>query len=112
MLYRALASFTAVYLEHLVVEESEALPALWEHCSDDEWFGILTSFRRSRSTLENLTSVLAELPTLNPSELTQMAAVGVDPTELPAISELLATILHPAQLGVLQSGIRKEGRRS
>jgi len=104
-LYRALASFTAVYLEHLAVEDAEALPALWEQCSDVELLGILSSFRASRSPLENLTSVIAQLPTLNPAELAQMASDGVDPSELPAISELVATILSPAQLGALRLAI-------
>jgi hypothetical protein len=102
-LYRALASFTALYIEHLAVEEGEVLPILWEHCSDQELLGILTSFRGSRSPLENLASLLAQLPTLNPAELTQMASLGVDSAELPALAELLATILQPAQLGGLQS---------
>jgi hypothetical protein len=102
-LYRALASFTAEYLEHLAVEEGEALPVLWEHCSDQELLGIVTSFRGSRSPLENLTSLLAQLPTLNPLEATKMVSLGVDPTELPAIAELVATILQPAQLRGLQS---------
>lgn len=101
-LYRALASFTAVYLAHLEVEEGEALPMLWEHCSDQELLGILMSFRNSRSPQENLMSVLAQLPTLNPSELAQMATAGLGPTELPALAEVLATLLRPAQLGVLQ----------
>ena len=104
-LYRALASFTALYLEHLAVEEGEALPMLWEHCSDQELLGILTSFKGSRSPLENLTSLLAQLPMLNPPEFIQMAKVGVDPTELAALGELLATILEPAQLGALQSAV-------
>lgn len=30
VVYRALAAFTATYLEHLALEEGEALPALWE----------------------------------------------------------------------------------
>jgi len=30
VLYRALAGFTATYLDHVALEEGEALPALWE----------------------------------------------------------------------------------
>ncbi len=102
-LYRALASFTSVYLEHLAIEEGEALPVLWEHCSDQELVDVLMSFRGSRSPLENLTSLLAQLPTLNSFEFTHVSTVGIDPTELPALAELLATVLEPARLGVLQS---------
>jgi len=35
-LYRTLASFTVTHLEHLAVEEGEALPLLRERCSDEE----------------------------------------------------------------------------
>jgi hypothetical protein len=42
-LYRALVAFTAAYLEHLAVEEGEALPALWGGCTDEELLGILVS---------------------------------------------------------------------
>ena len=77
VLYRALAAFTATYLEHLAIEESEALPALWEGCSDEELMSILISFKGSRSDTENLTSLLAQLPTLNPTEIAQMTAVGL-----------------------------------
>ena len=68
-LYRALASFTAIYLEHLAVEEGEALPALWGHCSDDELHGIMTSFKASRSPLENLASLVAQFLSANPLPL-------------------------------------------
>ena len=44
--YRALAAFTATYLEHLRVEEGQVLPMLWESCSDDELAGILRPFAR------------------------------------------------------------------
>ncbi len=78
-LYRALASFTGVYLGHLAVEEGEALPALWHECSDEELLGILVSFKGSRSDVENLTGLLAQLPTLNPAEMARMVAVGLGP---------------------------------
>jgi hypothetical protein len=100
-LYRALASFTAIYLGHLAVEENEALPALWERCSDDELFGIMTSFKSSLSSVENLTSVIAQLPALSPAELTHLVSVGIDTSELPSLAQLLATTLNPLQLGTL-----------
>jgi len=101
-LYRALAAFTAVYLEHLAVEEGEALPALWERCSDEELMGILVSFKGSRSDLENLTSLIAQLPTLNPVEMTHMAAVGLSGSAS-QIAELLASVLEPRHLGALRA---------
>jgi hypothetical protein len=105
VLYRALASITATYLEHLAVEEGEALPTLWEHCSDQELLGVSTSFKASRSPLENLTSLIAQLPSANPTEIAHLISVGIEPTDLPALSELLATTLQPAQLGALRQPV-------
>jgi hypothetical protein len=101
-LYRALASFTAAYLEHLAVEEGEALPTLWEHCSDQELIGIMISFKASRSRLDHLTSLIAQLPSVNPTEIAHLVSVGIDPADLPALAELLASTLEPDQLGALQ----------
>jgi Hemerythrin HHE cation binding domain len=101
-LYRALAAFTAAYLEHLAVEEGEALPALWDGCTDEELLGILASFRGSRSDAENLTSLLAELATLNPPEIERMISAGLGPVPLSDVSEILATVLDPRQLGALR----------
>jgi hypothetical protein len=101
-LYRALAAFTAAYLEHLAVEEGEALPALWDGCTDEELLGILASFRGSRSDAENLASLLAQLATLNPPEIERMVAAGLGPVPASDVSELLATVLDPRQLGALR----------
>ncbi len=100
-LYRALASFTAVYLGHLAEEEEVALPELWGTCSDEELAGILSSFRASRSELENLTAVIAQLPTLNPAERARMIKVALQ-NGTGEVSELTATILGPEQLGSLR----------
>jgi Hemerythrin HHE cation binding domain len=104
-LYRTLASFTASYLEHLALEEGEALPALWRHCSDGELLGIMTSFKASRSPLENLASLVAQLPSANPTEVARLVSVGIDPTELSSLAQLLATTLDPDQLGALQGSL-------
>jgi len=102
-LYRALASFTASYLEHLAVEEGEALPAPWGHCGDDELFGIMTSFRASLSPLEYLTSLVAQLPSANPAEAAHLVSVGIDPVQFSSLAQLLATALDPDQLGALEA---------
>lgn len=102
LLYRALATFTATYLDHLGIEEDDALPALWEGCNDEDLAGILVAFKDSRSQLENLTSLLAQLPTLNPIEMTRMTAVGLPGADA-EIAELLASLLDPRQLGALRA---------
>jgi Hemerythrin HHE cation binding domain len=105
VLYRALAAFTAIYLDHVALEEAEALPALWGGCTDEELMGILISFRGSRSDAENLTSLLAELATLNPTEITQMASAGLGQVRFSEVAEVLATLLNPSQLGALRSSL-------
>lgn len=100
-LYRALAAFTGGYLGHLAVEEGEALPALWGECSDEELLGVFASFKGSRSDIENLTSLLAQLPAVNPVEMAFMVAV-LGPVRAADLSEVLATLLSPMQLGSLR----------
>ncbi len=104
-LYRALAAFTAAYLDHLDLEEGAALPAMWEGCTDEELTGILVSFKGSRSDTENLTSLLAQLATLNPTEITRMASVGLGQVEVSDVAEILATLLNPRQLGALRCSL-------
>jgi hypothetical protein len=55
--------------------------------------------------LENLTSLIAQLPSLNPTEIAHLVSVGIDPSALSSLAELLATSLQPAQLGALQTPI-------
>jgi hypothetical protein len=100
-LYRALASFTARYLDHLAVEESAALPALWAACDDDELAGILAVFRSSRSDAENLAGVLAQLPTLNPTEAQQLLQVGLATVSEHDVGVVVATLLDPRARGAL-----------
>lgn len=104
-LYRALAAFTATYLDHLALEEAEALPALWEGCTDEELMSILVSFKGSRSDAENLTSLLAQLATLNPPEISQMVSVGLGPVPVSDLTEVLATLLEPGQLGAIRPSL-------
>ena len=105
VLYRALASVTAAYLEHLAVEEGEALPALWQGCTDEELLSIVVSFKGSRSDAENMTSLVAQLATLNPAEIAGMVAAGLGPVPLSDLAEILATLLDPAQLGALRHSL-------
>jgi hypothetical protein len=65
----------------------------------------MTSFKGSRSPLENLTSLISELPSLNPAEIAHLMSVGIDPADLSPLAELLATTLRPAQLGALQLSV-------
>jgi hypothetical protein len=98
VVYRALAAFTATYLDRLGIEEGQALPALWDGCTDEELMSILVSFKGSRSDAESLASVLAQVATLNPPEVVRMVSVGLDPIPVSDLAEVLATPLGPNQL--------------
>lgn len=108
-LYRALATFTATYLDHVGFEEARALPVLWEGFSDEELMGILVPFREARSPAENLTSLLAELATLNPTEMAEMVTTGLGGVALSDLTEILATLSSPQQLGRLHALLAQAG---
>lgn len=63
--------------------------------------GILGSFKQSRSDAENLTSLLAQLATLNPSEVARTVSLGLGQVGISEVAEVLATLLDPRQLGAL-----------
>lgn len=100
-LYRRLTSFTASYLRHLELEEGSALPALWKGHTDEGLMQILVSFRGARSEIENLTSALSQLPTLSPAERARFLSVVLGARDRGQVSELLAALLSPEQLGRL-----------
>ena len=100
-LYRTAARFTATYLGHLEREESEAMPAMWAHATDAELLMVLESFRGSRTELQNVTSLLGQLPTLSPREVAVMVAAGFDEATLSETRELLTGLLPPSQLQAL-----------
>jgi hypothetical protein len=102
-LYRSLAAFTSAYLVHLHREETEALPALWAHCTDADLAALFSEFHRSRSAATNLASLYAMAPTLNPVELRSMLASGLAGIGTHAVADVLATVLSPIQLGALRS---------
>jgi len=65
----------------------------------------MVAFRGARSEAENLTSLLAELATLNPPEIAQMASAALGPVPFSDIAEVLATLLDPRQLGALRQSL-------
>jgi iron-sulfur cluster repair protein YtfE (RIC family) len=109
-LYRALARFTAAYLEHLDDEEQKALPILWDACSDDELMGILISFKGSRTPTENLASLMAQLPTLSSPEIYRMVSAVRGEAPISDLAELLATLLRPRQLAKLNLSTISDAR--
>jgi len=71
----------------------------------DDLFGILLSFRGARSDVENLTSLLAQLPTVNPPEIARMVSIGLGPTPVSDTAEILSSLLDPARLGALRHSL-------
>ena len=67
--------------------------------------GILISFKGSRSDAENLTSLLAQLATLNPPEIARMISAGLGPVPVSDIAEVLSTLLDPRQIGALRRSL-------
>jgi hypothetical protein len=100
-LYRVACRFTLTYLAHLEREESESMPALWAQASDDELAGVLIDFHGSRTELENVTSMLGQLPTLTPQEAAGMVGAAFDAATLRETRELLTGLLPAPQLHAL-----------
>jgi hypothetical protein len=77
------------------------MPALRERATEEELYGVLTAFRGSRSELENVTSLLGQLPTVTPREAAALVAVAFDGGTLTETRELLTGLLSPAHLRAL-----------
>ena len=69
--YRALNAFIARYLEHLDREE-DAMPVLWQRCSDDELRAVMACFATSRPLDEALADIGWMLPALSGPEQAEL----------------------------------------
>ncbi|MEU9482497.1 hemerythrin domain-containing protein [Streptomyces decoyicus] len=65
-LYLALNEVISAYLAHLHVEETVAMPALWEYASEKELGAAFAAFRASRTQEQALTDLRRMLPALPP----------------------------------------------
>lgn len=65
-LYLALNELISTYLAHLHAEETVAMPALWERCTDDELRAVFDAFRASRTAEEGIADLRKMLPFLPP----------------------------------------------
>ncbi|MFD5110564.1 hemerythrin domain-containing protein [Streptomyces cinereoruber] len=66
-LYLALNEVISAYLVHLYLEETVAMPALWQKASDDELAGIFSAFQASRTPEQAVTDLQKMLPALPPA---------------------------------------------
>ncbi|MBG0850566.1 hypothetical protein I2W78_01510 [Streptomyces spinoverrucosus] len=57
----------SAYLAHLHLEETVAMPALWQYTGEEELSAALAAFRSSRTPEETLTDLRRMLPALPPA---------------------------------------------
>ncbi|MFF3684518.1 hemerythrin domain-containing protein [Streptomyces sp. NPDC002187] len=99
-LYLALNELISAYLAHLHTEETVAMPALWEHCGDDELGAVFGAFRASRTPEEALADLRRMLPSLPPADraaIVRATLAGGPGTEAGRTLAALSTTLAPAQ---------------
>ncbi|MGI5262146.1 hemerythrin domain-containing protein [Streptomyces angustmyceticus] len=98
-LYLALNEVISAYLAHLYVEETVAMPALWDHASEEELGAVYAAFRASRSPEEALTDLRRMLPALPPPTRAEIVHDVVQAAADQAGSTLAAvtTTLSPDQ---------------
>jgi hemerythrin-like domain-containing protein len=99
-LYLALNELIGAYLAHLHVEETVAMPALWQACSDAELGAVFSAFKASRTSEEALEDLRRMLPSLPPSVRSAIVratlAAGPD-DEAGRTLAALSTTLTPQQ---------------
>ncbi|MGW9439083.1 hemerythrin domain-containing protein [Streptomyces sp. NPDC055607] len=98
-LYLALNEMVSAYLAHLHAEETVAMPALWEHTTEDELKAVFAAFQASRTADETLADLRAMLPALPPPTRTAIVrgAVGATPGEEHRTLAAVTTTLTPDQ---------------
>ncbi|MGW9450267.1 hemerythrin domain-containing protein [Streptomyces sp. NPDC055632] len=98
-LYLALNEVIAAYLAHLHAEETVAMPALWEHATEDELEAVFASFRASRTAAEGLADLRAMLPALPAPTRAAIVrgAVAATPGEEHRTLAAVTTTLTPGQ---------------
>ena len=67
-LYRAFCNMLSAYLGHLDLEETVAMPALWDTCTDAEIGAIIAAFVASRTRSQMMSDLRDQLPALTPQE--------------------------------------------
>lgn len=99
-LYLALNALISTYLAHLHVEETIAMPTLWERCGDDELRAVFDAFHASRGPEDGITDLRGMLPSLPPATRTAILRVtlgATPPDEARRILDAVSTALSPSQ---------------
>jgi hypothetical protein len=70
--HRELSEFVGRYLLHLIDEETIVMPAIWQHCSDDEIGRARAAFLAAMPPDDASLSRAVMLPAMSPAERVQM----------------------------------------
>ena len=99
-LYLALNELIGAYLAHLHAEETVAMPALWERCTDDELGAVFDAFRASRTHEDGVADLRRMLPFLPPGTRAAIVRAVLDgsPAEqADRILDAVSATLGPGQ---------------
>ncbi|MFI8221511.1 hemerythrin domain-containing protein [Streptomyces sp. NPDC085932] len=98
-LYLALNEMISAYLAHLHVEETVAMPALWQYAGEEELRAVFTAFRSSRTPEQGLDDLRKMLPALPPAsrEAIVRGLVNADPDQAGHTLTTVSTTLSPGQ---------------
>lgn len=99
-LYLALNELISAYLAHLHAEETVAMPALWERCTDDELGGVFDAFRASRTAEEGMADLRRMLPFLPPGTRAAIVRTILDRSPAEQADRILGAVtatLGPGQ---------------
>lgn len=91
-LYLAVNELISAYLAHLHTEETVAMPALWDRCSDAELGAVFSAFKASRTPEEGLTDLRKMLPSLPPAIRAAIARAALDAVPAAETGRTLAAI--------------------
>jgi Hemerythrin HHE cation binding domain len=107
-LYRAVATFTARYLDHMLVEETEVMPALQRAVPPEELLALLMAIRASVPQPLMCVFLRYMLPAMTPDERTATLGgmkAGAPPEVFEAFWAVAEASLAPADLAVVAGRI-------
>ncbi len=87
--HRELSAFVAGYLPHLLDEETLVMPAIWQHCTDEELARARAAFLRAMPPSDAAISRRAMLPAIAPAERARMLTSMQASAPAPAVAAVL-----------------------
>ena len=102
--YRKLSAFVAGYLVHILDEETNVMPAIWQYCTDDEIAVARRAFLADQSAAGVVRSRRAILPAVSRAERAAMAT-ALRGEDLDAFMQDARRLLDPQEWANLSSDI-------